>query len=560
MLTSPEVISFFGGDVDVAKSKLPFAMELYRQFRANRQACGVDHEVDGFHKIFSWGRVKCKLVHGQATLRIYAHPRIVPIDKAEKPPKKGTRKEVLRTVESKTFLKIFCHFDMMTNPVYEVMGHSQNLRSEVVSAVACAKIDMDTLGVIEVVAVSTNLLARPQWGGGVSIWDIDPANYEADKYNWRKATDLPAAYDALFAFNPSIQEPPPIFGAERTVERLSIPLSPKVNPSDLNRWDPATGYSLMGTAVFDLTDNSFVLPTAYRNDVCNTTKNTAHGLLSLSVFEQIQCANQWTWYRWTSYQIGQLYNQYQTPGPITPDFPIIGEHEYFIQPNAQTLPVARRIFGYKHPIGGMVINGAIGWHYDILAQNNYHLSSVPNLWHLLLGVEPDETFYWISSSISGYWDPLYPIKNFLFAGYSFFITEIMANVVEVLEPPPQDGYQAEIVGCYYFVTGYAGAQPTTRPSAIPENTELVDRVKEVVTAAVQQAGGTVGDINDLDVRIAANPEAEFWLTRGITNFDYRSRRGAMLLPATTSIVTGGYLCMEKMICEDTLVVEDRYGS
>lgn len=560
MLTSPEVTHFFGGDVEVARSKLPFAMELYRQLRANREASAVDIEVDGFHKMFSWGRIKCRLVHGQATLHIYAHPRTEPIEKPDKPSKKGKKKEVVRTIKSRTFLKIFCHFDRMTNPLYEVQGHDSNLRHEVVSAVACAKIDMDTLDVVQIVSVNTDLLARPQWGLGLSIWDIDPANYESDKYNWRKATDLPAAYDALFAFSPSIPEPPPVYGAERTVERLSIPLVPKVDPNNLSRWDPATGYSLMGNAVFDLTDNYFVLPTAYRNDTCNTTKNTAHALLSLSVFEQTQCTNQWQWYRWTSYQIGQLYNPYQSPGPITPDFPILGEHEYFIQPNDYTLPIVRRVWGYKHPIGGMVFNGAISWHYDLLAQNNYHLSSLPNLWPIILGVEPDETFYFVKSSISGYWDPLYPIKNFLFAGFSYFTTEIIANVVEVLEPPPQDGYQSRIVGCYYFVTGYCGPQPTARPSDIPENTTLVDRIKEVVTAAVTTSGGTVGNLNNLDSRIATNPDAEFWLTRGITNFDYRSRRGAMLLPPATCVVTGGYLCMEKMICEDTIITEERHGT
>lgn len=555
MLSSSEVRQFFEGDIEAAKAKLPFAMELDRRMRADRKASKSTLEVDGFYKTFDWGRVKCTYIHGQSVLRIFAHPVKRPVVPVEKPIISGERDIVKRVVIERTFLKLFCHFDMMTNPVLELGVHESNERDEVVSAIACAKIDMETLAIVEIVAINTNLLARPQSGLGVSIWDKDPANYDADPYNYRERTELPAAYDALLAFNPSIQEPTPVFGAKRRVERLSIPVTPKVSVSDPKYWDVSTGYALMGIGVFDFRENedsAFSLPQPYRNDAPNTTNNIANQYLSLSVFEQVTAvANTATFYRWASYQMGQVYNQYQSPGPIVADYPIIGEHEYVVELNAYGDLFGKRIWGYKHPIGGMVFNGIIGWDNELDYTQDLNLYAPPEYYFGIRGPGAAGPFYWNSVSFNGQWDVLYPIKNFKVAGFSFFITDIMANVML-----STSSSASTIIGCYYWLTGFAGPQPLVRPSLIPENAVLIANAQAVITAAVTQAGGVMGDLSTLDDRLHTNPEAEFWTARGITNYDYRGRAGAMLLPAATAIVTGGYLCMERMICEDTITIKE----
>lgn len=525
MMSSSDTRVLLRGDKEEANRRLPFAMELHRQFRDYGTATDSLQPVDSFRKQFEWGSVRCVRIHGQSTLVVTAK-EYGGRGGGDKDERFRERDGSELAKKERVVLKIFVHVDRLVRVNYndEYPGPRRNV-GDTASAIAIGVIDMDSRALLAIDTKRDDYLLCRQppstWrsNGYKSVYDYSP-----------NTTGLCGVYNSLVPVTV-----PGVDGVDAgwsVVERTSVVITPQPGETNKERWK-VNGYAIMGIRAVDV-DGRLRLPMIYRNDTCNTTKTTPVDYMLNPVYDEVQCWPPDDYVRFTFYNIGQWYNPFEQPGPPTPGWNSVGEHEVNITGHY-------RIHGVNHPFGGMIYNGYIS-----IESGDYQYRLEPTPFTPIDMMQGEISNFWQTSS--GYQathDNTFPLSNFHVGGYSFFCHQITANLCT----RDTVNFTSEYTGHLLFVTAFCGAQPILPITQIPEDQAIVDRIKEVVKAAIEAAGGQVFSNSNIPAFVAQNPDGYYWTANGITQFDVRTRRGVMYTSPLMSVIIGATLARETLVVE-----------
>ncbi len=527
MISSSDVCSILQGDREAAMKKLPFAFELYRQFVAAKTASERTLPVDSFRKRFEWGEIECSIVHGRAKLIVTTYPE------PHEPPAINPDIEIEREgeelfVRERVCLKIFAHVSRLTKTVwpFNAMGYDFS-PGDFSSGFAICAIDLETLELLAIGSIPTGMLPLvSRWSS--EEWDDVPMIVDVAPYR----TEFGPVYNTMISLTiPGVDN---LADDAKLVERTSVAITPAVSPTDRHKWDANTGLALFGAALIDTGANG-ILPNEYRNTECNHYVQSTNEYLCHLIYDEAQCDGD-TYYRFTFYDTGPWYNQYQATSPPTVRCHTVGEHEFYF---AYGDGVLHRVQGIRFPFGGMHFSGMIAW-----TDTKYN-----RVEPLPMNITGNTTalFYETGSGFSGMYEDStrWPFTNFQVGGYSFFMNQLMGNYVEI--DPDSEVNHTTMQGALLVVSAFAGMQPTVPIDEITENTTIVDHIKAVVEAAVVVSGGEVRTLAALPPEIAQNPNAYYWASAGITEFDVKTRRGTMHLSPMAGMNIGAVLTKERAV-------------